>query len=176
MARMKRNWTGSSGPFRAHDRHGNRRVNNQPAGWFRTTFRPNRNRSPTEPFASLWWVKVFPGESHSWGELNSIHMCKNTTDCYRALCVGFYETYFRSVHPVLHAAWLDTLLVCVFLSCSVGFAAFPLPDDCGAKRLHGFHRLRCSQKCGQHPKSSNKADDTVGKRVGGSGRHQFASI
>ena len=97
--------------IRAHDRHGNRRVNNQPAGWFRTTFRPNRNRSPTEPFASLWWVKVFPGESHSWAELNSIHMCKNTKDCYRALCVGFFETYFRSVHPVLHAAWLDTLFV-----------------------------------------------------------------
>ena len=52
--------------------------------------------------------------------------------------------------------------MCVFFFCSVGFAAFPLPDDCRAKRLREF---------GQRP-NGDKTHDTVGNRVEGREGHQ----
>ena len=65
--------------------------------------------------------------------------------------------------------------MCVFFFCSVGFAAFPLPDDCRAKRLHEFHRLRSKpvkfMQGGQRP-NGDKTDDTARNRVGGREGHQ----
>ena len=98
-----------------------------------------------------------------------------TGECY-VLCVDFFCVFFMNMRCVRLFFGMARELVCVcvcvfftFFFCSVGFAAFPLTDDCGAKRLHEFHRY--SEKCGQHP-NGDKTHDTVGNRVEGREGHQ----
>ena len=138
------------------------------------------------------------GLDWTWLDHGFHPLWKIRSSCYLVLCWGFLTTplvdyalrielcvdvfffwmYFMKMRCVLiFFAWLETLRVHFF--CGVGIADSDYPISvCHIHNSHCKDYVCASRwsKCGQTSNGTDKTHDTVGKRVGGSGRHQFASI
>ena len=80
---------------------------------------------------------------NSWIELEWVRWkVSKLMDCYTR-CIFFWSFHEHALCMIASFLHGSRPCLCIFF-CSVGFAAFSLPDDCGAKRLHWFHRLRYS--------------------------------
>ena len=64
-------------------------------------------------------------------------------------------------------------LVCVFFSAALALLLSHCPMTVVQSGCIDFTEI--NQKCGQRPNGGDKADDTVGNRVGGSGGDQLAA-